>query len=57
VLKAGATALTLVAALFSAHYVSSHVKSSSAPLHPSVVHIAPGVRSANVEPVTTTYAS
>ena len=49
-LKAGATAMTMLFAAFAAHYVSAHVKSSTAPLHPAV-------RVADVQPVTTTYAS
>jgi len=56
-LKAGATAVTLLFALLTAHYVSGHVKSSGAALHPQVVQVTPGVRTAEVQPVTTTYAS
>jgi hypothetical protein len=66
ILKAGATLLTMLAALGSASYVSGHVKNGSAPLHPQVLAAArsmgqltltPSVRAANVEPVTSTYAS
>jgi hypothetical protein len=65
VLKAGATLLTMLAALGSATYVSGHVKNGSAPLHPSVLSAAPSgqlaltasVRAANVEAVTSTHAS
>ena len=64
-LKATATVLTFLAAAFSAGYVAGHVKSGAAPLHPSVVGraagaqmtLTPSVRAANVEPVTSTYAS
>jgi hypothetical protein len=65
-LKAGATLLTMLAALGSAAYVGGHVKNGSAPLHPSVLAarlpagtlaLTPSVRSANVEPVTSTHAS
>lgn len=56
-LKAGATAATMLFAFFTAHYVAGHVKSSTAPLHPTVLQITPAVRTADVEPVTTTYAS
>ena len=56
-LKAGATAVTMLFAVFTAHYVSGHLKSSHAPLKPAVLQVSPGVRIANVEPVTTTYAS
>ncbi len=71
-LKAAATALTLVAAAGAALHVSVNVKSAAAPLHPAVVggatvsagatgsgslHLAPSVRSADVQAVTSTYAS
>jgi hypothetical protein len=67
-LKLGATALTLGATLASALYVTAHLKNPSAPLQPSVlasqpggavggVTITPGVRQADVQPVTSTYAS
>ncbi len=66
VLKAGATLLTMLAALGSATYVGGHVKNGSAPLHPSVLSastataqltLTPSVRQTNVEPVTSTHAS
>jgi hypothetical protein len=65
ILKAGATLLTMLAALGSATYISGHVKNGSAPLHPSVLSalpaeqliLTPSVRAANVEPVTSTHAS
>jgi hypothetical protein len=57
VLKAGVTAVTMLFAVFTAHYVSGHVKSSSAPLKPTVLQVSAGVRTADVQPVTTTYAS
>jgi hypothetical protein len=71
VLKAGATLLTLLAAAASAVYVGAHQKNASAPLHPAVLSkpaagaVAPGgrlvltpsIRSANVQAVTSTYAS
>jgi hypothetical protein len=50
VLKAGATALTLVTIVMSAAYVSAHLKNPAAPLKPSV-------RTSTVTPVTSTYAS
>ncbi|HSR22328.1 MAG TPA: hypothetical protein VLW53_02175 [Candidatus Eisenbacteria bacterium] len=69
-LKAAATALTLVAAAAAAVQVSGHVKSSAAPLHPSVrggaavtttkdgrLSLSPSVRSGDVQAVTSTYAS
>jgi hypothetical protein len=57
VLKSGATALTMLFALAAAHYVGAHVKNQGAPLQPSVLHISAGVRTADVQPVTSTYAS
>ena len=69
-LKAAATALTIVAAGAAAIHVSGHVKTSVAPLHPVVVrvpagtgtsvgtlHLTPSVRSGDVEAVTSTAAS
>ncbi len=64
-LKAGATALTVVATLASALYVSSHLKNPAAPLQPIVlsaaqsgdVTLTPGVRPSDVAPITSTYAS
>ena len=66
-LKAAATFVTLGAALLSALYVGGHVKSGAAPLHPSVIGarqgiggrltLTPSVREADVQPVTSTYAS
>ncbi len=72
ILKAGATALTLGATVFSALYVTSHLKNPSAPLRPAVlsagqtstlsapggtVTLGPSVQPAGVQPVTSTYAS
>lgn len=65
ILKAGATALTVVATLASAFYVTSHLKNAAAPLQPIVlsalpggdVTLTPGVRPADVPPMTSTYAS
>lgn len=65
VLKAGATLLTLLAAVGSAAYVSGHVKNGSAPLHPPVASaqangqltLTPSVHSADVGAVTSTHAS
>jgi hypothetical protein len=56
-LKAVATTLTMLFALLTAHHVSANLKSQAAPLHPSVLQVSSGVRAADVEPVTTTYAS
>jgi hypothetical protein len=56
-LKSAATAVTMLFALVSAHFVGSHVRSESAPLHPSVLQVSAAVRTVDVEPVTTTYAS
>jgi hypothetical protein len=71
-LKAAATAMTIVAAAAAAIHVSGHVKTSAAPLHPDVVrvtavaapgpgvgslHLTPSVRSGDVEAVTSTAAS
>jgi len=70
-LKAAATALTLVAAAAAAVHVGGHVKSAAAPLHPGVLgapsaisspsggslKLAPAVRASNVEAVTSTYVS
>ena len=49
-LRAGATALTLLTVAWSSSYVTSHLKNTSAPLKPSV-------RTSAVTPVTSTYAS
>lgn len=49
-LKTAATALTMLFALASAHYVATHERNQAAPLHPSV-------RTTDVPPVTTTYVS
>jgi hypothetical protein len=66
VLKAGATLLTMLAALGSAGYVSAHVKNGTAPLHPPVASaqsnagqltLTPSVHSGHVEAVTSTHAS
>ncbi len=64
-LRAGATALTVVATLASAVYVTSHLKNPAAPLQPIVltdasggdVTLTPGVQQSNVAPLTSTYAS
>jgi len=56
-LRAGATALTLATTVVSAAYVTAHLKNPSAPLHPSVLTVAPSVRQSDVKPVTSTYAS
>ena len=64
-LKAGATALTIVATLASAFYVTSHLKNPTAPLQPIVltavsggdVTLTSGVQQSNVAPITSTYAS
>jgi hypothetical protein len=65
-LKAAATVLTLVAAGAAALHVGANVKTSSAPLHPSVLGVtakggklslSPSVRSGDVQAVTSTYAS
>jgi hypothetical protein len=64
-LKAGATALTIVATLASAFYVTSHLKNPAAPLQPIVltavsggdVTLTSGVQQSNVAPITSTYAS
>jgi hypothetical protein len=54
-LKIGATVLSLVATAASAAYVTAHVKNPNAPLQPPV--LASSVRPADVQPVTSTYAS
>jgi len=64
-LKVGAVALTVVATLASALYVTSHLKNPAAPLQPIVlsslsggdVTLTPGVRPGDVAPMTSTYAS
>jgi hypothetical protein len=63
--KAGATALTVVATLASALYVTAHLKNPSAPLQPIVlssssggdVTLTPGVQQTDLPPMTSTYAS
>jgi hypothetical protein len=71
VLKGVVTGITMVATVVSALYVSAHVKNPAAPLRPSVVRgagaqsqaasgklsLTPSVRSSDVQPVTSTYAS
>lgn len=69
VLKAGATGLTLVAAIAAAVHVGGNVRTAAAPLHPAVVggtqpatkdgrlDLSPSVRSADVQTVTSTHAS
>ena len=70
-LKAAATALTLVAAAAAAVHVGGHPKNPAAPLHPGVLGVpsavsspgggwlklSPAVRTSDVETVTSTYAS
>ena len=68
-LKAAATGVTVLATVLSAVYVGAHVKNPNAPLHPYVVgrpasqassgslSLSPSVRSSDVQPVTSTYAS
>ena len=68
-LKAVATGITLAATVLSAVYVGAHVKNPNGPLHPSVtghsvsqaptgsLSLTPSVRSADVQAVTSTYAS
>jgi hypothetical protein len=67
-LKTTATVVTLGAAALSAVYVTGHVKNPASPLHPSVLGVSssaqggrltltPSIKSANVEAVTSTYAS
>ncbi len=69
VLKAAATALTLAAAAAAAVHVAGNLRTASAPLHPAVVgrpavttrdgrlSLSPSVRSADVQPVTSTHVS
>jgi hypothetical protein len=72
-LKAGATAISIVATVASAVYVSAHLKNPAAPLQPPVLNangdgpaatalggtvtVGPSVRPGNTQPVTSTYAS
>jgi hypothetical protein len=71
-LKAAATALTFAAAAAAIVHVNGHLKTTSAPLHPTVLgssagavslgsdgrlHLTPSVRSGDAGPVTSTYAS
>ena len=68
-LKVAATGLTLLASAASALYVSGHVKTSAAPLHPAVaatsasagpggrLSLTPSVTAADVQAVTSTHAS
>jgi len=70
-LKAAATALTLVAAAAAAAHVGGHVKNAAAPLHPGVLgappavsspsggslKLSPAVRTSDVQTVTSTYVS
>lgn len=68
-LKALATGLTMLTAAGSASYVGAHLKNASAPLHPPAgasayaagtggrLALGGSVHLANVEPVTSTYAS
>jgi hypothetical protein len=71
VLRGVVTGITLVATVVSAVYVGAHVKNPTAPLRPSVIRgpsalsqapggklsLTPSVRSSDVQPVTSTYAS
>jgi hypothetical protein len=69
VLKLGATLLTLLATTGSTAFVTGHVKNPNAPLHPTVqagqysvapggrLTITPSVRTTDVKPITSTYAS
>jgi hypothetical protein len=72
VLKVGATALTVLATVLSALYVTSHLKNPAAPLQPAVLSatrgsavsvpggsliLGPSVQPSDVQPVTSTYAS
>ncbi len=54
-LKIGATVLSLLATAGSAAYVTAHVKNPAAPLQPPV--LSSSIRPADVQPVTSTYAS
>jgi hypothetical protein len=64
-LKAGATALTLLTTAASAWYVAGHLKNPAAPLQPPVlaseqdgpISLGPSVHQADVQPITSTYAS
>ena len=64
-LKVGATLLTLSTTIASAWYVTAHLKNQWAPLQPPVlashgggaVTLGPSVHEAEVQPVTSTYAS
>ena len=64
-LKVLATGLTMLTAVASAAYVSSHVKNGAAPLHPPVgsaegagrLLLSAGVHASDVQAVTSTYAS
>jgi hypothetical protein len=72
-LKAGATAVSIVATVASAVYVSAHLKNPAAPLQPPVLNasgsgpavtalggsvtVGPSVRPGSTQPVTSTYAS
>jgi hypothetical protein len=68
-LKAGATALTLAAAVAAALYVGGHLKNGGAPLQPPVaspaaspaagprLSLTPSVVAGDVQPVTSTYVS
>ncbi|MBJ7603009.1 MAG: hypothetical protein JF888_07445 [Candidatus Dormibacteraeota bacterium] len=70
-LKAATTLLTVGFTCLAALYVNAHVKNSAAPLHPAVVNrpsapasqpesslnLSPSVKTGDVTPVTSTYAS
>ena len=71
VLRGVVTGITLAATVVSAVYVAGHVRNPTAPLRPPVVRgtgaqvqapsgklsLSPSVRSSDVQPVTSTYAS
>jgi len=71
ILKVAVTAVTVVATVTSAFFVTSHFKNPQAPLQPTVLgdnrsgasafggglSVGPSVEPSNVEPVASTYAS
>jgi hypothetical protein len=71
VLRGVVTGITLAATVVSAVYVGAHVRNPTAPLRPPVIRgpsaqvqapggklsLSPSVRSSDVQPVTSTYAS
>lgn len=64
-LKAAVTTATLLAAVGAAVYVSGHIRSDAAPLHPAVVEpgggagmgLTPAVRVTGRPPLSSTYVS